>query len=261
MSEAVTNYSDIEDTYLDHLIRFAFDLDDLEKTQQILEDAENGISAPDEESIRRTWQKAQKKMDSLELEEKRRNRVISLRRVIPQVMKVAACLLLALCIGVPVVLASSAEFRSRVIELLANFDEENQVAHFGFEENPDASFAVPAAWNGQYYVSWVPEGFEMSWCSQFSSSVSYGDAAGRRFMFSENDDGSSLDAGLEEQSISHADINGSTAYILSGHTNDGATHMLTIVWSRDEKWFELNCSGLTAEESLKIARNVRKIIR
>ena len=129
------------------------------------------------------------------------------------------------------------------------------------EENPEATFAVPAAWNGQYYTSWVPEGLEMNWCSQFSSSVSYGDAAGRRFMFSENDDGSALGAGLETQSISHVDINGSTAYILSGHTNDSAVRMLTIVWSRDEKWFELSCSNLTVEESLKIARNVRKIIR
>ena len=59
-------YSKIEEEYLDHLIKLAFDLDDLEKEQQILEEAENSDSGPDEETLRRIWQAAQEKMDRLQ---------------------------------------------------------------------------------------------------------------------------------------------------------------------------------------------------
>ena len=261
MSEEIREYTDLEEEYLDLLIRLAYDMDDLDKTQQILAEAEEEVSAPDEETIRRTWQAAEEKIDRLEKEEKRRNRVIAFRKAVPQVLKVAACLLLALCIGVPVVLASSAEFRSRVIELLMSVDRENEVVHFDFVENPDAAFAVPGAWNGDYFISWVPEGFEETWCSQFANSVSYSDADGHRFGFSENDEGVALDTGLEEQTVGHTDINGAAGHILSGTSSDGAVHTNTIVWTRDEKWFELVCYNMPMEDSLRIAESVRKIIR
>ena len=261
MSEEIREYTDLEEDYLDLLIRLAYDMDDLDKTQQILAETEEEVSAPDEETIRRTWQAAEEKIDRLEKEEKRRNRVTAFRKAVPQVLKIAACLMLALCITVPVVLASSAEFRSRVIELLMNVDRENEVVHFDFVENPDASFAVPGAWNGDYFISWVPEGFEETWCSQFTSSVSYSDAEGHRFTFSENDEGVSMGAGLETQDVRETDINGSTAYIMSGYTNDGAVHTVTVVWPREDKWFELVCNDMTMEDSLRVAESVRKIIR
>ena len=65
MGEEREIYSRIEEEYLDHLIKLAFDLDDLEKEQQILEEAKRNDSGPDEETMRRTWQAAMVKLDRL----------------------------------------------------------------------------------------------------------------------------------------------------------------------------------------------------
>lgn len=65
MGEEREIYSRIEEEYLDHLIKLAFDLDDLEKEQQILEEAKRNDSGPDEETMRRTWQAAMEKLDRL----------------------------------------------------------------------------------------------------------------------------------------------------------------------------------------------------
>ena len=65
MGEERKIYSRIEEEYLDHLIKLAFDLDDLEKEQQILEEAKRNDSGPNEETMRRTWQAAMEKLDRL----------------------------------------------------------------------------------------------------------------------------------------------------------------------------------------------------
>ncbi len=63
MGDERHDYSKIEEEYLDHLIKLAFDLDDLEKEQQILEEAGRNPSVPDEETLRRIWRTVQEKMD------------------------------------------------------------------------------------------------------------------------------------------------------------------------------------------------------
>ena len=63
MGEGKHDFSAIEEEYLDHLIKLAFDLDDLEKEQQILEEAGRNPSVPDEETLRRIWRTVQEKID------------------------------------------------------------------------------------------------------------------------------------------------------------------------------------------------------
>ena len=54
-----------EEDYLDSLIKLAFDLDDQEKIQMIIDAAEENDNVPDEESARRTWRMAQEKIEHL----------------------------------------------------------------------------------------------------------------------------------------------------------------------------------------------------
>ena len=63
MGEERQIYLRIEEEYLDHLIKLAFDLDDLEKEQQLLEEAKRNDSGPDEDKMRRIWQAAMEKLD------------------------------------------------------------------------------------------------------------------------------------------------------------------------------------------------------
>ena len=261
MSEVKKEYSELEDEYLDCLIKLAYDLDDLEKGQQAMEEAKDGTSAPDELSVRRAWQKAQEKMDLLEREEKRRKRRNAVRRTVPQVLKVAACILLVISIGVPAVIAGSKEIRSRVIEMLVNIDRENNAVRVDFDENPGASFAVPAEWNGDYFMSWLPEGLEQIWIDADSGQVEYADAAdgtpGRRFVsFSEVKESGWSVSLWEEKEPAETEINGRRALIVE----DSKDHTVVIQWQNDEKMFNLITGSLTTEETRKIAESVRKII-
>lgn len=65
MGDGKQIYLNIEEEYLDHLIKLAFDLDDLEKEHQILEEAKRNDSGPDEETMRRIWQAAMEKLDRM----------------------------------------------------------------------------------------------------------------------------------------------------------------------------------------------------
>ena len=74
MDEKIREYPDIEEEYLDLLIKLAYDMDDLDKEQQIREEAEEASAGPDEQTIAQTWQTAREKIDRFEKEEKQRAR-------------------------------------------------------------------------------------------------------------------------------------------------------------------------------------------
>ena len=261
MEEKIKDYSDLDEEYLDLLIKLAYDMDDLDKEQQILKESEGKYTEPDDQTIAQCWTKTQEKMERFEKEEKRRERLNVFRRTAPQVLKIAACLLLVTMLSVPVVLATSAEFRSKVIELLYSIDRENEVAYFSFVENPDAAFTVPEGWSGDYFPSYIPEGMRETWRSKFFAIINYADEAKHGFGFSEKDEQVSLAAGLDNHKENYVDINGSAGYMLDGYTPDNKVHTVTLVWAREEKWFELNCTDMETAEALKVARSVRKIIR
>ena len=266
MSEEIKEYQDLEDQYMDHLIQAAFDLDDLEKAQKIREDADKEIPALDELRVRRTWQAAQEKIGHFEKQEKHLKRVAEFKRFAPQMLKIAACFMLVILIGVPVVLASSAEIRSKVIQMLVNIDRENEEVNFNYVENPDAAFAVPAEWTGEYFVSAVPEGMEMTWCDPYFPAIQYNDKSEsvseyRGFGFTEGGEGTEIGAGLEKMDISYADVNGANACIMEGKSSKDDFSVVSITWNNDEKMFDLTCHDMTKEEALAMARSVRKIIQ
>ena len=68
MREVKTEKNILEEEYLDCLIKLAYDMDDMDKEQQIMAEAEDDELAPDEFTVRRTWQMAQEKMNRLEQE-------------------------------------------------------------------------------------------------------------------------------------------------------------------------------------------------
>ena len=262
MKEVIQENSGLEEEYLDCLVKLAFDLDDLEKEQQVREEAADDEMAPDEFTSRRIWQMAQEKMDRYEQEEKRSRRRSAVKRIVPQVLKTAACLLLAISIGVPVVIASSAEIRSRVIQMLISIDQEKQQVNFDLAEDPDKSFAVPAEWNGEYYVSYIPEGMAMVWFENNPAQVEYADLsesgeAKRFFNFEELSVLDGAASGTEGGTVTYAEIGGRQACVIE-YSEDNA---VSITWQNDEKMFKLFSRNMTVDETLTIARNVRKIIR
>ena len=256
---------DIEERYLDQLIKLAFDLDDLQKAQQIIMMANRETDLPDEETISRIWQLAQDELNRLEkdtLSEKRRKRI---KQFVPQFMKIAACILIIFSLAVPVVIASSAEFRSKVIEMLINIDHDNNVAYFDFIENGDASFAVPEGWIGDYYISYIPEGMEVCRYSAENLYIEYADtsettSSSRGFSFMECNEGDGVAAKTDDAIFSIIDVNGYTACMIEHESTDEANYV-GLTWSNEEKMFDLSCYDMDVNEVMAIARSVRKVIK
>ena len=265
MENEAKDFKDLDEEYLELLIKLAFDLDDLEKAQQTMEDADTGSVTPSEESIKLIWKNAQEKAERLKQEKKREQRRIASRRIIPQVLKFAACILLVFSLGAPVVIATSAEIRSKVIQMLVNIDRNDEVAYYDFVENSDRAFAVPEGWTGDYFVSYIPEGMEEIRKDKYTPLIEYKDMSEtatvyRGFSFSECTEGDGIAAGLEDGVLRFVDVNGSSAGVIEGRSSDGKYQTVEVTWANDERMFDVTCNDMTVDEALAIARSVRKII-
>ena len=55
------------------------------------------------------------------------------------------------------------------------------------------------------------------------------------------------------------DINGQTAVVIeTEHPENEADYYVGIAWDNGEKWFSVDTSGIPMEETIKIARSVKK---
>ena len=68
--------------------------------------------------------------------------------------------------------------------------------------------------------------------------------------------------GIEGAVISYMDINGQTAVVIeTEHPENEADYYVGIAWDNGEKWFSVDTSGIPKEETIKIARSVKKILK
>lgn len=261
MSEKETVFSELQERHLDLMIKLAFDQEDAEEIQQILDEANTASIPQEDEMSKRAWIRAQAKMYDIDKTEQRAKRLAGVKQSIPRVLEVAACLIVVFSIAMPIAIASSAEFRARVMQLLVNIDTAQNEAHFEFVENTDASFTVPEGWTGDYFMSYIPNGMVESWHSERVTTIEYVDEAGSGLAFSEYLENSSVSVGTENATISYTDINGTNACVIDGYSQSSAAHMVTIVWSNDAKWFKIDCSNMKYTEALDVAKGVRKILK
>jgi len=266
MNNTANSLMDLDEEYLDLLIKLAFDLDDLEKAQQIMDNTDAGSVTLGEKSIELIWKTAQEKAERIKQLKKREQRRNNARRVIPQVLKFAACILIVFSLGVPVVIASSAEVRSKVIQMLVNIDRKNNVAYYDFVENSDLAFTIPEGWTGKYFIAQIPEGMEIVRTLEQIPLIEYQDVSEsatvyRGFSFSEWREGGGLGSGTEDMKSYIADVNGIPATVLEGYSSDGKFSIIEVTWANDERMFDVTCNDMTVDEALAIARSVRKIIR
>lgn len=86
----------------------------------------------------------------------------------------------------------------------------------------------------------------------------YVDDRGRIFWFFEKGTGDNTILGLEGANVEQVLINGISAWYLYDDTD---LQRISVIWSTDDKWFEIDSFMLPKEEILRIAANIRRIIR
>ena len=254
----------LQERHLDMRIKLAFDFDDAEETQRLLDEPEAPLSADEERLANEILAKAYQKAKEMEKARKRVRRRVAIRRAMPRVVMAASCIILVLTIALPIAIASSPVLRSRVMRLLVEVDAEQGKARFEFVEDPDASFDVPEGWQGEYFPSYIPEGFSIWNLEEYVAAIEYRSETNTneyaQIYFTEVDDGATGYAGTDNTDISYIDLHGKTAQVIDGYMDNG-THVVTITWASDVKWFILTTYGIDTETTLEIAGSVKKIVK
>ena len=174
-----------------------------------------------------------------------------------------SCVILLLAMAAPIALANSATFRSKVLQLIMELDEEKGEAYFSLVQDEDASFDVPEGWRGNYFPSYIPDGFTIyDWDPDFGAAfIEYRNGSANQLFFSEYSNGAGVVTGTDNAEMKEIDINGNPAYLIDGIASDGKTHTVNIFWQNETNWFGVVTYGLSTDEALRVARSVRRIVK
>lgn len=257
MSENRLNLSELQDEYLDTLLRLAFKHEAALEAQAALPAADAPLSPEEESSLQRTLAAAWKKLDAEKHRQRRAQWRAGVKRVLPKVVQTAACVVLLLAIATPIAVANVASIRSQVMQLLISIDQARGSAYIQLTGSGER-FDVPAEWAGEYYLSYIPEGMQLSEVDSLGGlcEVRYTSDAGQRLFFSESTSYATSSIGIEHATISYETLNDQTVWIAQSEEFD----VIHVVWSHDEQWFILRSNGLDREETLRVAEGVKKII-
>ena len=170
-----------------------------------------------------------------------------LRNTLPKVGKIAAALTLFFYLSLRVALAASPEMRVNLMNFFMNIEE--RYTSFGFEETGEF-VEVPAEWDGYYYPTYIPEGFEIDQVDYYGVYFKRND--GTMLDFEELGPDTYGNVDTENAKIDYININGHTALIAE------KGKWVTILWSVDNRGLLIGYTG-GREEAIKIAESVRMI--
>lgn len=170
-----------------------------------------------------------------------------LRNTLPKVGKIAASLMLFFYLSLSVAPAASPEMRVNLMNFFMNIEE--RYTSFGFEETGEF-VEVPAEWDGYYYPTYIPEGFEIDQVDYYGVYFKRND--GTMLDFEELGPDTYGNVDTENAKIDYININGHTALIAE------KGKWVTILWSVDNRGLLIGYTG-GREEAIKIAESVRMI--
>ena len=188
----------------------------------------------------------------------RRLRWISLKKqfftVVPRTMRFAVAALGILCIGLTTAFASSETFRVRVFSMFA--EDHGQYTAIGLREDEQKAFDVPNGWEGMYYPTYIPDGFEVINVENLSEQIfliSFENKNNEYLTFEEMTEDAESNIDTENAQVYYTEIHGNTALV-------SAKADLTIVsWSEQNRILSVVFDGEVEEDALKVAKSVTRI--
>ena len=188
----------------------------------------------------------------------RRLRWISLKKqfftVVPRTMRFAVAALGILCIGFTTAFASSETFRVRVFSMFA--EDHGQYTAIGLREDEQKAFDVPNGWEGMYYPTYIPDGFEVISVENLSEQIfliSFENKNNEYLTFEEMTEDAESNIDTENAQVYYTEIHGNTALV-------SAKADLTIVsWNEQNRILSVVFDGEVEEDALKVAKSVTRI--
>ena len=189
---------------------------------------------------------------------RRRLRWISLKKqfftVVPRTMRFAVAALGILCIGLTTAFASSETFRVRVFSMFA--EDHGQYTAIGLREDEQKAFDVPNGWEGMYYPTYIPDGFEVISVENLSEQIfliSFENKNNEYLTFEEMTEDAESNIDTENARVYYTEIHGNTALV-------SVKADLTIVsWNEQNRILSVVFDGDVEEDALKVAKSVTRI--
>ena len=251
--------SELQEQHLDMMIGLAFDLDDAEEALRLSDEPDPALTPQEEEQADTILQRVLARLDERERAARRQRRREAMKRWIPRIIEVAACLALVLAIAMPVAVANSTAFRSRVLQLLFVHDEEKGAMHFYFSEDPDAAFDVPEEWTGNYFPSYFPEGFSFYRTMPEIQAVEYQNQESNQIYFTELTEDATISTGTDDSEIFYVEMHGTEAQVIDGYSY--GVHVVSVTWANDTNMFYVLSYNVDTNEAINVARSVREIVK
>ena len=250
---------DLQDQHLDMMIRLALLHDEQEKIKDLSYSADPEETQEMRHSADRAYFKALQKAEAVEATLKKEKIRGRLHRSAGMVVRVAASIALVVVVGTSIAIATSATFRSKVMKLIMEIDEEQQEANFLFSEDETESFEVPDGWKGEYYPSYFPGEMQIEYMSVLGTDIELS-SDNTKVIFSELKEGTAIVAGTERAQVEDIILSdGSMAHVIEEDPVDH--HSISVTWAIDDRWFDLSTYGLSKDQALCIVESVKKIIR
>ena len=251
-----TALHDLENEYMDDLIRLAVKRERMRETEEILKLSREPVTPEEESRLDRIWSQALAGMDEINNRKKKERRNRTMKSVLVNFSRVAACLAVLIMIGAGFAVATNSTFRSAVYRLFITEDTGNNVIYMNFMKDPEAAFDVPEKWHGVYFPSAIPA--DLAFSDAFEEPdmpyIEYTGSDGRYLYFSESSEAAG--AFSKDGTVREININGYAVHVIEKGPKE-----FEVNWATDDRWLMLNTQNMTWDETQGIIESVRRIIR
>lgn len=252
-----TTLHGLEDEYMDDLIRLAVKRERMRETEEILKLSREPVTPEEESRFDRIWSQALAGMDEINNRKKKERRDRTMKSVLVNFSRVAACLAVLIMIGAGFAVATNSTFRSAVYRLFITEDTDNNVINMSFMKDMDAGFDVPESWLGVYFPTAIPE--DMVIADAFEDPdipyIEYTSESGRFISLSETPEG--YGAFTKDGTVRELKINGYNVHVIERQSPTE----FEVNWATDDRWFTLHTQNMTWDETQSIIESVRRIVR
>ena len=251
-----TALHDLENEYMDDLIRLAVKRERMRETEEILKLSQEPVTPEEESRLDRIWSQALAGMDEINNRKKKERRNQTMKSVLVNFSRVAACLAVLIVIGAGFAVATNSTFRSAVYRLFITEDAENNVINMSFMKDPEAAFDVPENWLGVYFPSSIPEGFVFADAFEDPEmpSIEYTGNDGKSIYFFESAEAEGAFA--KDGTVRQITINGYEVHIIEKSPTE-----FEVNWATDDRWITLNTKNMTWDETQSLIESFRRVIR
>ena len=190
---------------------------------------EQPLTADEEKLADAAFARAMAKIDRKAKRQKRRTVLHMLDRVV----RVAACLIVAVGIAFPIALANSEAFREQILQLVLSINPETGMA--------DSLPLVRC---------------ETTRGDQVHSEAYYADET-RSLRFEEQDNLDGWNVRAADARVLTIYLHSVPGYLIDRQTED--THEVSIIWAEGKRMLRVTSIGLPADEAVLVAQSVKKI--